>query len=85
LNKKEDKRARGRESGNEDPLLGEPVPRSFSVAGGLGWVLWIKEKRPKTKEKRPKTKDQRKKTKDQRPKKKTKEKDQRKKGRMKKL
>jgi hypothetical protein len=32
----EDERARGREK--KDPLLGELVPRSFSEAGGRGWV-----------------------------------------------
>jgi hypothetical protein len=40
----EDKGKRAREgeceSGRKkDPLLGEPVPRSFSVAGGKGWVI----------------------------------------------
>jgi hypothetical protein len=27
--------------GTEVPLLGEPVPRSFSGAGGQGWVLLV--------------------------------------------
>jgi hypothetical protein len=46
----------------ENLLLGEPVPRSFSEAGGKGWV----KERPKTQDPRQKTKDPRPKTKDKR-------------------